>query len=116
MKLWTVDISEFKSATIYVLAETREDAKAVGQRRAGRVLRDSADYMGVEVDAVAERDQQALAKRLTDEDYIWVPDEEDGKGHWAGPEEADRLLGEAATKVLSLAERPVSMPGQEPLR
>jgi hypothetical protein len=116
MKLWTVEISEFKSVTIYVLAETNEDAKAVGQRRARRVLRDSADDMGVEVYALAERDQQGLARRLTPEDFIWVPDDTVKGGHWAEPAEADRLLGEAATKVLALDERPVATPGQEPLR
>jgi hypothetical protein len=116
VKLWTVEISEFRSVTIYVLAETDEDAKAVGQRRARRVLRDSADDMGVEVYALAERDQQGLGRRLTPEDFIWVPDDSVKGGHWAEPDEADRLLGEAANKVLALDERPVATPGQEPLR
>lgn len=115
MKLWTVEVAEQNSATIYVLAESEQEATTVGQRRSRRVLRD-ADYMEVEVAAIAERDQQGLAKRLTVEDYVWISDDTGVGGHWADPAELDRLLGEVATKVLTLDERPEYIRGQEPLR
>lgn len=114
MKLWTVEVAEQKSVTIYVLADSEYEARAVGHRCSRHVLRE-VDHMEVEVAAIAERDQQALAKRLTVEDYVWVSDGTGAGGHWADPAEVDRLLGEAATKLLTLDERPVFTPGQEKL-
>lgn len=103
MKLWEFEAERRSGGTMFILAETQEEAAEAAQDQLHRYLSEC-DYLEEEVHSQGEATMERVAK---ENESVWSVDEE----AWIDQREAERLLAES-DGPLRLEDRPVFIPGQ----
>jgi hypothetical protein len=103
VKLWEFEAERRSGGTMFILAETEEEAEEAAQDQLHRYL-SKCDHLEEEVHFQGEATMERVAK---ESESVWSVAEE----AWIDPREVEKLLRPDAGP-LRLEDRPVLIPGQ----